>query len=330
MEQTQVKPISNERMRHVFEESKTPHKFGILLRPEEGKMLDCPSVFRHADAWFMAYICMNKVGYETHLARSDDLLHWEPLGKILSFREDGWDKWQCGGTVQLQDHQWAGGAKLQPFDGRYWMTYLGGALQGYETDPLSIGMAWTKSPDKPEEWKRLPEPILSPMQPDVRDFERVTLYRSNIIWDRTETLGHPFVMFYNGKQKEKNIECIGTAVSQDMVNWSRYGTGPVIDNVTGISGDPQVVRMGDLWVMFYFGHRWKPKAFDTFACSHDLMNWTKWDGPHLIEPSEPWDATFAHKPWLIKHDGVVYHFYCAVGNEGRVIALATSKDLRRQ
>lgn len=27
-------------------------------------------------------------------------------------------------------------------------------------------------------------------------------------------------------------------------------------------------------------------------------------------------------------DGVVYHFYCAVGNEGGVIAPATSKDLR--
>ena len=42
---------------------------------------------------------MNKVGYETHLVRSDDLLKWEPLGKILSFRESGWDKWQAGGTV---------------------------------------------------------------------------------------------------------------------------------------------------------------------------------------------------------------------------------------
>lgn len=34
------------------------------------------------------------------------------------------------------------------------------------------------------------------------------------------------------------------------------------------------------------------------------------------------------KPWVIYYKGIVYHFYCAVGNEGRVIALATSKDLR--
>ena len=49
----------------------------------------------------------------------------------------------------------------------------------------------------------------------------------------------------------------------------------------------------------------------------------------LIAPSEPYDTPFAHKPWILKHDGVVYHFYCAVGGktQHRAIALATSKDL---
>ena len=45
-----------------------------------------------------------------------------------------------------------------------------------------------------------------------------------------------------------------------------------------ISGDPQVVRIGDEWVMFYFGAFWKPGAFDTFAVSKDLITWTKWTG----------------------------------------------------
>ena len=69
-------------------------------------------------------------------------------------------------------------------------------------------------------------------------------------------------------------------------------------------------------------------AFDTFACFYDLKHWTKWEGKLLIEPSEPYDATYAHKPWVIKHNGVVYHFYCAVGNKGRGIALATSTKMR--
>ena len=80
-------------------------------------------------------------------------------------------------------------------------------------------------------------------------------------------------------------------------------------------------------MMFVFGFRWL-KGTSTFACSHDLVTRTKWDGEPLVKPSEPFDKTFAHKPWVMKHDGVVYHFYCAVGDQGRAIALATSKDLK--
>ncbi|MFW6170846.1 MAG: hypothetical protein ACODAD_10185 [Planctomycetota bacterium] len=55
----------------------------------------------------------------------------------------------------------------------------------------------------------------------------------------------------------------------------------VIDNGSGISGDPQLVRIDGVRVMFYFGVFYKPKAFDTFACSRDQVHWTKWEGPHL-------------------------------------------------
>ncbi len=48
-----------------------------------------------------------------------------------------------------------------------------------------------------------------------------------------------------------------------------------------------------------------------------------------MKPSEDFDRTHAHKPWVLKHDGVVYHWYCAVsrrdGREVRGIALATSR-----
>lgn len=329
--QTQETQVASHLMREIYEEIKTPFKYGIVLRDEEDKFLDCPSVFRHGGSWFMVYVCMNKVGYETHLAQSSNLLEWKPLGKILSFRPNGWDKTQCAGGIALADTDWGGAAGLDTFQNKYWMSYIGGALEGYETDPLSLGMAWTTTPNRAAEWTRYPEnPVMSPSQPDTRDFEKKTLYKSNIIYDKAESLGHPFVMFYNGKQAGPvGTERIGMAVSQDMGHWSRFGPGPVIDNgPKGISGDPQIVRIDDHWVMFYFGHVWKPKAFDTFAASRDLVNWTRWEGPHLVEPSEPWDSTFAHKPWVIKHQGVVYHFYCAVGNKGRCIALATSKELK--
>jgi predicted GH43/DUF377 family glycosyl hydrolase len=327
------KAVPLERMKQVYEEVKTPFKYGVVIRGEANQLVDSPSVFRKDGQWYMVYVTITgSVGYETCLARSADLLKWEKLGKILSFRPDGWDRWQRAGYLALSDTTWGGSCELQTYDDKYWMSFLGGALQGYETDPLAIGLAWTKTPTEAREWTPLAEnPVLHRDQPDVRDFEKVTLYKSNIIWDKAKTLGSAFVMYYNGKIKG-GYEKIGMAVSDDMIHWKRYGKDSVVangeDKQNGITGEPQVVKMGDLWVMFYFGAFWRPGAFDTFSCSTDLVHWTKWTGPDLVQSSEPWDKTFAHKPWLVKHDGVVYHFYCAVGDQGRVIALAISKDLR--
>jgi predicted GH43/DUF377 family glycosyl hydrolase len=327
---TGAKRVSQEIMNRIYEQTKTPYKYGIVIKSESGKKVDCPSLFRRAQKWYMLYIIFDGSGYETAIAESRDLLNWKPLGKILTFKKEAaWDCNQVAGYIALQDHTWAGSYRLQKYDDKYWLSYIGGALKGYETDPLAIGIAWTKTPAAPNEWNRIEQnPVLHPYDPDARDFEKKTLYKSNIIYDKHRTLGCPFAMFYNAKQKGKSIERIGIAVSNDMIHWMRFGDKPVIDNLRGISGDPQITKIGDLWVMFYFGAFWKPNAFDTFACSYDLVNWTKWTGPNLIEPSEPWDRKYAHKPWVIKHEDVVYHFYCAVGDRGRVIALAASKPLR--
>jgi hypothetical protein len=57
------------------------------------------------------------------------------------------------------------------------------------------------------------------------------------------------------------------------------------------------------------------------------VHWTDWNGPDLIAPSEPYDELYAHKSFVVKWKGVVYHFYCAVNKkEQRGIAVATSKE----
>lgn len=329
-----ARPVPPEVMQRIHDEVKTPYKFGVVLKGEPGEMLDCPNIFRHGGRWYMMYVGIkDKVGYQTYLARSDDLLRWEKLGTILSFRRESWDAWQADGGLALYDIRWDGSHSLDTHEGRYWLSYIGGAKQGYEPDPLAIGLASTEDPTAVREWRRFEgNPILAPDQRDVREFERTTLYKSAVIRDVDETLGWPFVMFYNGKAPPHGHEQIGMAVSHDLRTWHRLGDRPVVANVGesrwAITGDPQITKIGDVWVMFYFGAFWKPNAFDTFAASYDLVNWTKWEGPHLVQPSEPFDKQFAHKPWVLKHDGIVYHFYCAVGTEGRVIALATSKDLR--
>jgi len=207
----------------IFDEVKTPFKYGVVLKGETNELVDCPSIFRDGAHWYMMYVAnSNRVGYQTFLAKSDDLLHWEKLGKILSFtKTNDWDAWQADGGIALCDPNWDGTHALEKFDGKFWLSYIGGAKQGYETDPLSLGIAWTKKPAKVKEWNRIPEnPILSGKDADAREFEKKTLYKSQIIHDEKESLGWPFVMFYNGKHKN-GFERIGMAVSKDMIHWSR-------------------------------------------------------------------------------------------------------------
>ena len=333
--------VSPAEMQAIYEEVKTPFKYGIVLDPAPGKKLDCPNVFRHGNKWFMMYVQLEDQppGYTTQLAESDDLLGWKPLGTILDRgATNTWDHANAGAGVALFDTTWGGSNSLQKHDGRYWLSYLGGELFGYEQTPLAIGLAFTSDPSKPEPWNKLPKPVLQSSDPDARAKEKETLYKSYIFRDESRTLGAPFVMFYNAKPN-RGSEQIFAATSHDLKTWKRFGPDTALENLPPqnakhgvISGDPQIVRMNDLWVMFYFGAFWKEGAFDTFAASRDLVHWTKWDGTDLVRPSEPFDTPFAHKPWLIKHDSVVYHFYCAVGgkNHHRAIALATSKDLKRK
>ncbi|MDO4273391.1 MAG: hypothetical protein Q4D16_06975 [Eubacteriales bacterium] len=322
--------IGQDKMQRVYEEMKTPYKIGMVLS-EEGCNIDCPNVFRTSDGqWKMVYAKhipgQIREGYETWIARSENLIHWETEGKLLSKRTAGWDCCQADGGICLIDTQWGGDCRVRKYDNKYWMTYIGGALPGYEPDPLNIGLAFSETME-PGSWKRLDNPVLSTNDSDIRDFERETLYKSTVIYDEGKHLDAPFVMYYNAKQKGLWIERIGIAVSEDMIHWKRYGKGAVIENersdISNIAGDPQIIRFGSLWVMHYFIAQ-GGTAYDTFACSEDLVNWTKWDGQPLIFPSEGYDRIYAHKPFVLKHEGIVYHFYCAVGDKGRGIALAVS------
>ena len=59
-----------------------------------------------------------------------------------------------------------------------------------------------------------------------------------------------------------------------------------------------------------------------------MIHWTEWTGDNLIHSSEPYDDMFAHKSFVVKWKGVIYHFYCAVNKaDQRGIAVATSKDM---
>ena len=341
--------ISQQDMQRIYDEVRTPYKYGMVVAPTDNyHKIDCPTVFQQDGKWYMTYVVYNGKegtdgrGYETWLSSSDDLLHWTILGRILSYKDDGWDMNQRGGFPALIDWTWDGSYGISKYKKNYWMTYIGGHGTGYEAvrEPLNIGMAWTQDDiTQAHEWQSADKPLLSINDKDVQWWEKLVQYKSTIYDDPQKTLGKRFVMFYNagGINPENNLkaERIGIALSNDLKKWKRYNGNPVFANEVGgiITGDAQITKMGDLYVMFYFkayDPSRKYNAFNTFAVSRDLIHWQCWEGEDLIWPTKSYDEMFAHKSYVVKHDGVVYHFYCAVNNDQqRGIAVATSVPMGR-
>ena len=362
-------------MNRIYQEVRTPYKYGMVVAPADNyHKIDCPTVFRVGKQWLMTYVVYNGKdgldgrGYETWLATSDDLLHWQTQGRLLSYPADTarWDANQRGGFPALIDWKWGGSYGISKYKGNYWMTYIGGHGTGYEAvrEPLNIGMAWTNGDiTQAHEWQTTDQPLLSIKDKDVQWWEQLTQYKSTIYEVKKEkrkgknTLPpeirkYRFLMFYNAgginPANDLKAERIGIAVSNDLKKWKRLKTNPVYYHEAPgiITGDAQIVRMSPpattpnvspsgspLYVMFYFS-AYNPdrkyNAYNTFAVSRDLIHWQDWTGADLIVPSKTYDEMFAHKSYVVKHDGVVYHFYCAVNNDQqRGIAVATSVPMGR-
>jgi len=340
---TYAQTVPDAKMQEIYNEVKTPYKYGMVVVPADNqKKVDCPTVFRKGGKWYMTYIIFNGRGYETWMAKSADLLHWVTQGRILSFSDTtDWDNNQKAGYPALEDTKWGGSYELQKYDGKYWMSYFGGHERGYEKGSLALSIAYTdKDPSIPHDWQRLGHPVLTPKDSTVSWWDNHIQYKETVIWDKAKTTGYPFLMYYNANGdsvSKRGAERIGLAVSNDMTHWKRYRKDPVLNHGAGITGDPNIEKIGDTWVMFYFGAFWSTSgptwqkrggAFNRFAASYDLVNWTDWKGDDLIKSSEVFDGQFAHKSYVIKYKGVVYHFYCAVNKaDQRGIAVATSKDM---
>lgn len=349
--------ISKNVMQKIYDEVKTPYKYGMVVAPEDNyHQIDCPMVYREGGKWYMTYVVYNGKdgtdgrGYETWLATSDDLLQWKTLCRLLCYADKGWDMNQRAGYPALIDWTWNGSYEMAKYKGRHWMSYFGGEGTGYEAirKPLNMGMASTKGDiTQAHPWETSPSPVLSINDKSAQWWEKLTHYKSTVYWDKNKTLGKPFVMFYNAgginPANQLKAERIGIALSSNMTSWRRLplrtakrktGNPVFFHEAPGIiTGDAQIVKFPHYYVMFYFSAynpERKYNAYNTFAVSRDLVNWQDWEGADLVYPSKPYDDMFAHKSYVLKHQGVVYHFYCAVNHAGqRGIAVATSVPMGR-
>ena len=300
----------------------TPYRLGRPVLTGSGipgdfryAAVDCPNVFRHRGRFYMMFVGFDGIGYQTGLTVSDDLVHWEEPRLILARGSHAeWDKVGMAGASLLMDTDLYGSAELLRHDNKYWMMYHSYPGQGYEAGPAEIGMAWTEDEDLLT-WHFVDEPVFS--WRDGSPWEQGGLYKSCIL-----RANGKFYMFYNAKDQEDKsgswTEQTGGAYSDDMLHWTRFPENPIlpVDRASWDSAfvsDPCVRfdSRGNQWVMFYFGLG-PLSACEGLAVSRDLVHWTKFPAPILTTGAgSALDAMYAHKPSVIVHDGVLYHFYCA-------------------
>ena len=280
----------------------------------DSRAVDCCYPFRHHDKFYMTYIGFDGVGYQTGMAISEDLVHWEPQGIILKRGSNlAWDQVGMAATWILRDNDLYGEQTLKKVNGKYWMFYHAYPREGYEAGGAEIGVAYTDD-ESLMSWTFVGNPVLSYRDGDP--WERGGLYKCCVL----EHEGKYF-MYYNAKNGDGEggwLEQTGMATSTDMLHWHRYHGNPVLPVTRGawdetFASDPWVAydSREKQWVMFYYGYNGK-QAMDGIAVSKDLYNWRKFPAPILTTGAgKDIDTRYAHKPGIFYHNNMLYHFYCA-------------------
>jgi len=305
--------------------------FVVQANPRDGlnfTSVDCPFVWKLGDQWQMWYTGFDGKGYQTALAVSDDLVHWDYKGLVMGYGKEGafdYGGVTFGGSL-LESYDIKAPRTLKKWNDKYWVLYGCYPQQGgYEIRPGAEGAAWSEDAVT---WHRASEdyPILSVKGAD--EWEKDCIYQPWLLEHEGK-----FWNFYNSANG--SIEQTGIATSTDMLTWFRYPGNPVVRNRPGgydeqFCSDPKVFRDGDHWVTFYVGVG-HGGAHIMIAFSQDLLKWEAHPEPLYKSGGNPsgLDKTYAHKISLVynEQNETFYMFYCAVGEKGRGIGLITSKSI---
>jgi predicted GH43/DUF377 family glycosyl hydrolase len=336
-------PEINDRPLPTPGELKTPYKLGSLVLKGSAvagafdeKAVDCPFVFRGDDRFYMTMVGFDGTGYQTGLASSDDLIQWKREGCILHRDpQSAVTRYNIAMTWILRENDIFSAGKAIKVDGRYLGVWHAYPNAGYEAGPAVIGLCWSKDL---LHWT-VDAPCLHSDDADTGPWEQGGLYKPCIVKQ-----GDMYYIFYNAKTKsvtgkghETWFEQTGMAMSKDLKTWKRCPKNPLIHNGSDgawdshFSSDPCVLQYRKQWAFFYFGlSSTDGKARELLAISNDLTSPRKTDSILIdVGPAGTIDDDYAHKPSVITHNGMLYHFYCAVGgkwpNDIRGISVARSK-----
>ena len=289
--------------------------------------VDCPFVFTHGGRFYMTYVAFDGIGYQTGLAGSPDLINWTKGGCILARDPSSpVTKYNIAMNWIIRENDLHSPGKLTSIHGEFLGAYHAYPNSGYEQGAAVIGLCRSKDL---RHWQIDP-PCLRPE--DGAAWEHGGLYKPCLLRYRGK-----YYLFYNAKNRTDRgwHEQTGVATSPDLQTWTRYSDNPVIRNGppgsldSRFASDPCVLKNGREWALYYFGLDDRGVARDLVATSQDLLHVSKCSDVMVdVGPPGSIDSAYAHKASMIAHQGVLYHFYCAVsrknGKEIRGISVARS------
>ena len=278
-------------------------------------MVESPSIIWDdtSNQFIMVYTAydsndVGSIGYAT----STDLKAWHSQGQLL----------KNSGDPKLGDKNGCTGPCLVKFDGIYYLFYLGLNAEGYEGGQINLCLAtsvdlqsWTYkgivlSPDKNIPW--------------ISN----TIYHPDIM-----RVGNYWYIFFNA-----NGTIDGQAAERTGFAYSTKIDGPYTVDPDRISkfaedagnhggiqcGDPSIFKIKDLYYMFYFDTSHGSEVVDRYAWTTpaEFPRGWRYGGP-VIKNDKNYNKDFAHKPFILIKDNILYHYYTAVGDQGRCVALQT-------
>jgi predicted GH43/DUF377 family glycosyl hydrolase len=194
--------------------------------------------------------------WHTALATTEDGVHWQPKGIVLSPDPRTWE----GSYIA------ANGSLLGD---RYW----------YEAGPKErkrIGMALRGS-----QWVKQPGPVL--------DYGPVGSFDERAVADPYVIRIDPyFYMYYLGQDRAVR-QRLGVARSSDGIHWEKLRANPILDldGEAGI-GEPAVWQSHGFYWMLYTVRNFDETRYLALARSTDGVRWTKL--PAKYAGTQPWNS----------------------------------------
>ena len=140
-----------------------------------------------------------------------------------------------------------------------------------------------------------------------------------------------YKMWYDGADLSGHPQ-VGLATSSDGLTWMKHSGNPVLSggpdewDASSEEHSPFVMKDGNTYKMWYEGSNGTVRQLG-YATSPDGITWTKYAGnPVLQAGPEAYDQDVAGHGSILYEDGIYKLWYHAIGDQGAIIAYATSAD----